>query len=859
MDLIVTHSNTDFDGLAAQLAAQKLYPHALPVLNARLRDNVAEFEALYREELPFVAEEDLPNDTVRRLIVVDTPTAPTLPGLENERIPTLIFDHHPRTQAALPHEDLIHADVGATTSLLVERLRAGNVSLSVVEATLLLLGIYEDTGSLSYSTTRQLDVAAAAWLLGQSARIEAVQEFLQRPLTAVQERVFARLEHGLRIVHVGDAAVLLASAQVPSDAPQLAPLADKLRDLYAPAVIALAIGTGTIGTQIILRADRDALDVAAVARDFGGGGHAAAAAAYVREQAAPAVLHALEAAIRRHMHPSVSAATIMARHGLTITLDARVADMDAVFAQTDADVLPVVDDHRCVHGVLKRATLAHALRYQLGDAPIARYLWPDVTLVAPETPLAALRQRMTAPEATETRLLLVVDQQQRLLGTITAGDLLRAMGPALPHGATDLGARLDRFLDPALRELLQQAAALAEARGVSMAIVGGAVRDMLLGRPQGDLDLVVEGDATGLASALAAATGATMRDHAAFGTATLELPGRAPSQSHASTTIDLVMARSEYYEQPAALPQVQTAALRDDAYRRDFTVNTLAIDLHPARYGQLYDFCGGRHDLEQRVIRVLHSLSFLDDPTRMLRAARFAARLGFSIAPHTRALIDDALAQDMLTRITPQRVVNELKLLLGEPQPEQALVLMDELGLLRALHPALAWTTAQSQHMAAVRAAAFRDADSDHVALGLVVYPLDDQARDQIVARFRPPTAIATLMRDLGGIERLRGALTDQHVPASVLDLALQPFSTAALRTAQIAEGGAVAQAIVQYLTELRPARTLLDGDDLVRMGVKPGPIFKKLLAGLRAAKLDGLLATRDDETAWIQRMNDVL
>ncbi|MBC8164198.1 MAG: DHH family phosphoesterase, partial [Roseiflexaceae bacterium] len=272
MELIVTHSYTDFDGLGAQLAASKLFPRAIPLLSSRLRENVAEFIALFHEHLPFVEEDDLPDEPVSRLIVVDTPHPPALPGLDDEQMPTLIFDHHPRISPPRPHEELIHAEVGAATTILVERLASAGITLSSVEATLMLLGIYDDTGNLSYASTRQQDVAAAAWLLGQGARIAALDEFLRRPLSPEQEHIFHQLDQHGQHLQIEGWSVLLATAHVAGDAPQLSPLAEKLRDLYEPAVTVLAIATGQYGTPVILRANPPLLDAGELARGFGGGG-----------------------------------------------------------------------------------------------------------------------------------------------------------------------------------------------------------------------------------------------------------------------------------------------------------------------------------------------------------------------------------------------------------------------------------------------------------------------------------------------------------------------------------------------------------------------------------------------------------
>ncbi len=861
MELIVSHSHTDFDGLAAQLAAQKLYPRALPLLNPRVNDNVAEFEALYHEQLPFLTEDDLPEEPVTRLIVVDMPSPPNLRGLTDERIPTIIIDHHPREREPQPHEELIHAEVGAVTSLLVERLMASQIALSATEATLMLLGIYEDTGRLSFSSTRQADVAAAAWLLGQGARIEALGEFLRRPLTPEQEQLFHQLDANTKMLEIGGWTVLLTSADVEGDVPQLSTLAEKLRDLYTPAVTALAISTGRSGTQIILRANSDALDAGAVARGFGGGGHRAAAAAYVRERRADDVLHDLEAAIRRQMRRSPMAIDIMTRHVRTAPLDATIKQANDLLARYGHSALPVVDEQRVVHGLVTRRDLSRATRHGRDDAKMSRYMWGDPPLIGPETPLSAMRQAIADEGGERGGRLLVVDNQQRLLGIVTRADLLQLTDAPNDDTEESLADELEQFLDPALLDLLQRAAAIAEENGWALYVVGGTVRDLLLRRPQGDLDLVVEGDAIGLAEALAAAIGGTVRSHAQFRTATLELePAQSQEQTpesdqeqHSTLTLDFVTARTEFYEYPSALPSVEAASLRHDLHRRDFTINTMAICLNPSRYGRLYDFYGGQRDLDRGLIRVLHNLSFIDDPTRILRAARLTARLDFMLEARTRDLIDDAMEYAMFGRTSPQRLINEFRLTLHEECPEQVIALLDEWGALHGLHPALRWTHNLGTQFKTARRTRFQDAPLTDIYLGLLVFPLTDDDREGLIERYLPSGEHARLIRDISLLCQRIPKIIEPNIRDSLIDQLLHALNPSALRAGQLAEPH-TAHAIDRYLTVLRHIKPELNGNDLRRLGLTPGPRLGKLLAELRAAKLDGLAPTRSDEEAWVQK-----
>jgi tRNA nucleotidyltransferase (CCA-adding enzyme) len=388
---------------------------------------------------------------------------------------------------------------------------------------------------------------------------------------------------------------------------------------------------------------------------------------------------------------------------------------------------------------------------------------------------------------------------------------------------------------------------------------------MLLNRVPGDLDLMVEDDAVGLAHVLATELGGHVYTHAQFGTATLELdPLIAKDENPAATpvyplrSLDFVTARTEFYERPAALPEVEVAALRHDLQRRDFTINTLAICLNPSRYGRLYDFFGGRRDLERRLIRVLHNLSFIDDPTRMLRAARLAARLDCTIEPRTQALIADALEYRVLERTSPQRILSELLLALAEPQPERALQQFAEQGVLQAIHPALNWNEPMAAWFVAARSLALPADTRPLLGLALLVFPCSDAERIAFANRYRLSSRLTTMLGDLSTLRARLQDLAAHSLANSVIDQQLHGMDELALAAVQLAAPEPAASHIARYLNELRDVRLEVDGHDLRTLGLTPGPAFRILLEGLRAARLDGIAITREQQIAWVRQAADV-
>jgi tRNA nucleotidyltransferase (CCA-adding enzyme) len=371
-------------------------------------------------------------------------------------------------------------------------------------------------------------------------------------------------------------------------------------------------------------------------------------------------------------------------------------------------------------------------------------------------------------------------------------------------------------------------------------LVGGAVRDLLRGAPHVDLDVVVEGDALAVARALAERLGGEVVEHDRFGTATIRAP---------ELTVDLATARRETYPEPGALPEVEPATLAEDLARRDFTINAMALALAD---DTLHDPHGGRADLDAGVIRVLHDASFLDDPTRLLRALRYEARLGGRLDPHTEELATEAISAGALSTVSGKRIRDELLDLLREAEAPAALARMRELKLDCALHPA--WRVMPDRAASAMLACAETGADPALASLAALMVP-DAEALHPLLDRLaltRHERDRVSRAAELGGhmSHRLSGELAASQIH-TLLDG--EPLELLAVALAW----GAPGEPVLRYLSELRGVRLEVTGDDLVAAGVAPSPALGEALEETLRSKLDGKVSGRDDELAlalWIAR-----
>jgi tRNA nucleotidyltransferase (CCA-adding enzyme) len=382
-------------------------------------------------------------------------------------------------------------------------------------------------------------------------------------------------------------------------------------------------------------------------------------------------------------------------------------------------------------------------------------------------------------------------------------------------------------------------------------VVGGFVRDLLLRIPNLDVDLVVEGDGIAYAQEMAALEGGRVRPHQKFGTAVVVLPG--------GFKVDVATARVEYYVGPAALPTVESSSLRQDLYRRDFTINTLALRLDPAAFGEIIDYFGAQRDLKERVVRILHSLSFVEDPTRILRAARFSERFGFAVSRHTRNLIQNAVRLDLVGRLPRPRLNTELELILKEDDPVAIFRRLAEWKLAPQLHPSLPLDRRHLERME----------ETEGVLSWFSLLYLEDRI-DPWMVHF------LALLDPLGGEEAVEyGSVRKvrQVVEAAKreADRVVREMVTATAVSRKFIHdllSGLPAEVILyimirskhpdikryisMYFTQLRTVKPMLTGEDLLALGYREGPLFRRILDALLEARFLGRVSTREDEEAFV-------
>lgn len=865
MDLITSHTNADFDALASMVAASLLYPTAVMTLPGGMDRNVREYLSLHGEVIPLLPPQDVPLDRVKRLIIVETQHAKRIgrfaalvgkPGVR-----TILYDHHAPQLPTVQADEIHLQPYGANTTQMVALLREREIQIDRLQATLFALGIYEDTGSLTFSTTTPEDVETAAWLLRQGANLDVVASYVNRTLTEDQRKVFNQLLSTAETHRIHGLLVLVAVAETPETPDELALLAHKLRDVEASDAV-ITINQLHDAVLLVLRSNVDAVNVAEIARHFGGGGHDRAASATIHDADVAHVKEELLKVLQRVVRPRVTASSLMSYPVRTITPETPVEDASRLMLRYGHGGLTVVDEGRVV-GMISRRDVDRALHHNLGHAPVRGYMSRNVVTLTRDTPLPEIERIMI--ERDVGRLPVLDDG--RLVGIVTRSDVLRAI-----HGERRIGDHtlyrgagpprniwnlFQERVPPAERELLLSIARVADEMNLTVFLVGGAVRDLLLGGETIDLDLLVEGEGIPLAEEVGRRFGGHVVAHPKFHTATVELTdGR---------RVDFATARTEFYQYPAALPTAEHSSVREDLYRRDFTINAMAMQLNGDEAGRLLDPFGGGRDLADGAIRILHNLSFVEDPTRILRAVRFEARFGFRMDERTEELARQAIEMELLDRVSGQRIREELLHIFQRPFPEVALRRMDNLGVLSALEPAwrftgpapefgrledaLAWAKTEP-------AVASHLIDAAHQRLLLIFVPMTEESAARLAHRLRLRKKEAILARLATGIPSLLPILDDPALKPSALDeyLGRLPAPVALLLLA-CSDSPRVWERVKEYLTVLHFTRPLLTGDDLRQLGVPRGPQIARIMRALRQAQLDGEITTREAAVALARRL----
>ena len=911
--VITCHANADNDAIAALVGALVLYPDAVLLFPGSQERQVQEFYDEVVEPLyPCVSQRDLDISQVRRLVVVDTHLASRLPQvkklLERRDLDIHVWDHHPLSDDEgddrLPATIMMDDKVGAVSTFLVEEIRRRNLDVTCEVATSLAGGIYGDTGSFVYSSTTPRDFDAASNHIHPAIVTKKNVDHFREQLKALS----VMLENTQARDIGGGVVMAISSMQTETFLEDFATLAPRIMEIEDCSVI-FAVASMEDKVQVVGRSRTPLVDVGEICRRLGGGGHYYAASASVKDMTLPQVRDFLKMQASLIVNADENAGKLMTSPALGASERLTIGEAQALMIRYGLKAVPIFAEgtQRCI-GLLAQETAAKASSHGLAHIKVSMYMQRSFSVV-PES--AGIQELVDIMIGCQQRLIPVVgggdvegmDEDEReaelmtrpVVGVVTRTDIIRLfMGENGAHiPSVSRKARKERNLTSVMRkrlsapclDFLRMAGEIGQEINASVYVVGGFVRDLVMdGKglkwPDIDIDLVIEGDAMAFAHNLAIRLKGRVREHREFMTAMLVFPAEslcADVEKHrrthlADTTeikVDIATARLEFYSEPGALPQVERGSIKMDLYRRDFSINAMAVRLNPQVFGQLVDFFDGQEDIRNKRIRTLHALSFVEDPTRMFRAVRFEQRYGFRMGAQCERFMRNAIDDlHLIHHLSGSRICHELELMMEERNPYLGFRRMDELGLLAEVHPLLAMNDEKRDMADRVRRVLewymrmYLPEEPDLLMLMLIalcrrapapeVESLldrlqfsDKRKRETMQVR----SAIMAARSGMNQWEKKKGSLSDLHRM-----LGRAPLETLLYLLAQ-EDNPEQHEKLTRYIYRGRQMKPDVNGDDLKNLGVQPGPMIGRILSDVLIAKMDDESMSREEQLALAARL----
>ncbi|MBW4563432.1 MAG: CBS domain-containing protein [Mojavia pulchra JT2-VF2] len=899
MDLILCHTTADFDALGAAVGLTRLLPGSKIVLTGGSHPAVKDFLALHRDEYPLIERRSVNPEKIRSLSVVDTQQRDRLgKAAEWLDLPNIqeitVYDHHVGQQGNIPATQSYIAPVGAATTLMVEQLQQCQISLSPAEATVMALGIHVDTGSLTYEQATPRDALALAWLMQQGTSLSVISTYIDPGLSPQLQQLLTEALDKLDYLCLRGYTIASVTLKTNEFVPGLSSLASQLVELTEIDALLLAneypLGEDDSRLTVIGRSQIPGTNLNQLFQPLGGGGHSQAASLNLRGVDSQAILKQLQNEFKATIpHPPI-ARDLMSSPVRTIRPETTIIEAQRILLRYGHSGLSVVDAQGQLLGIISRRDLDIALHHGFSHAPVKGYMTTNIRTITPDTTLPQIEALMVTYDIGRLPVL----ENGQLVGIVTRTDVLRELHqnsaefqalssesqPLLRTQHSGLNTDLQNRLTPQLWQLLTKASQEAEKRGWHLYLVGGAVRDLLLAEEAAgtliikDIDLVVDGfhkaADVGAGVELAKALQqlypeARLEIHGAFQTAAL-LWHKDPELD--SLWVDIATARTEFYPYPAANPEVEASSIRQDLYRRDFTINAMALRLTYPRAGELLDFFGGLLDLQAKQIRVLHSNSFIEDPTRIYRGVRFAVRFGFQIEPQTEDYIRYAINSGVYDRTAQEnsrtpalqtRLKAELKQILEAPYWQPALQLLDKLEALQCIHPTLKLDTEILRQLRLLERCLRRFDRQEtlinwQMRLETLIAHISPEYREKVAKNLQMQEDSISRLKNLAEIKaEITASLSNFKRPSQVVNL-LRQYDLPTLILIALQSPRSHRRQIWHYLTVWANVQPIINGNDLKKLGYKPGPQYRQILDNLLTATLDSVITNKTEAQEFLTK-----
>jgi len=854
------------------VAAKKIYKDALLVFTGAVEKNVRKFISVYGDLIEITPLKQIKIVDITRLIIVDTRIRRRIGlfanVLKKRDLEIHIYDHHPATSDDIKGDLNVIEEVGATTTIILKKLKEMKLEITSIEATLFALGIYEDTGSLTFSTTTIDDINSISYLFEKGIKLKVVANFINIGLSLSQKKLLNQLLLSSKEIFCKGIRINMTKAVIKNYVEGLALLTHRLIEIENSDVFFTIVKMAE-RIYIVGRSRINSVNVDEILKELGGGGHFQAASAVVKNLSLDELEKKLIKILERKVKLGIVTKDIMSSPVKTVNTSTSIEETKKILLRYGHNGIPVVEEGK-LKGIITMQEVNKAKQHGLGKELVSKYMSNQIVSVKLNTPLTEIQELMINYDIGR---ILVINKEDKLVGIITRTDLIRNL-----YGEGNIPKRsfstyietsskierkkqkelIKKIFPKRVQNILNIIGETGDRLNYPVFMVGGVVRDLFLGIENYDIDIVVEGDGIKFARELSRDLKGRIKSHEKFGTAVVILAD--------GFKIDIATARREFYEYPAALPKVELSSIRKDLYRRDFTINAMAIQLNQKYFGKLIDFFGGQKDLQLGIIRVLYNLSFVEDPARIIRAIRFEQRYNFKMDKSTEDFLKKAIDDKLLSRLRKKRVAEELILILQEKNPLKSLKRMEELGALKYILPEVELnedTVGRLNRVKNNHDFWIRNMPDEKIQLWVIYLCclIKNLEKNQVERIFKKLIFKQKSLNNINYIytnldQIIKYILPKNKISPSNIYIKLKGLSNEILFLAMTESRDDIAKnRIVKYFKKYKNESVYISGKELKKLHIKPGPIYSQILGKLLYAQLDGEVKNKEDEVKFVKNI----
>ncbi|MCK9329902.1 MAG: CBS domain-containing protein [Candidatus Cloacimonetes bacterium] len=859
MKLLVSHSSCDFDAFASMIACNVLFPDAKMCLVGDIDESVKKFLKDYQYKFSFLKEKSINFDDIESVIIVDNCRFDRLNKIgkflaENKHIPIICFDHHPIEKK--PENFLFyHYDkVGSCVTLLLRFIHERSLTIDPFTATIMSMGIYEDTGNFTNASTTSADFSAMAYLLSLGASLKTIKKYINHSFNSTQLKLMNRLLNSLETHIINGIEIFFFSINLNAQRHNISSLIQHIRQSeHIACLFCFVISKNKL--TIIARSDYDFVPVDEVLLAFGGGGHPSSASVTLSDVVVEDIQKHIIKLLKFWIEKHGTVKDIMSKNLITVSEKTDLQTAMKILLSNNVGAL-VIENNNEIIGLITKKDITKLFLHKLSKVTVDKFMTPEPITVNPDMSIFVASQLMLDHDIGR----LPVVSKNKLVGIISRRDILKAKQftskstSFLESNFENVNSMLNDLTSDVVKNLIEKISLLSDSLKIKTYLIGGFVRDLLMGKKNIDIDIVVEGDAIKFAEAFKEKFGNNYTAFSKFQTAIIEYPQ--------IKKIDVASARSEVYHKPGNLPDVEASTIRNDMYRRDFTINSIAIQLNQNNKGLLIDYFHGRRDIQLGIVRVLHNLSFIDDPTRILRAVRFEQRFNFKLENKTLHLLRNSLELDSLSTVAVERLQQELIHSCNETVPQKFFYRLYELGILRKLNSNLSFDFQKSEYFEEIynsiiwfNQSFVNESINKWVVYHLALtYDLSLRTKLKFVEQYKYPLILKKCMYEYHNFVEKDIFKIELLIRPGLISEVLESYNIETLLfLSVIKKTGHIPEKIIKYLLNWRFVKPKLNGYDLIKLGVKPGSYMGNLLKELKINKIDGNLNSKDEELEYVK------